>query len=111
MGSPVKGFILQAFFGMLVLCTRSQIFASSLSEPMGVVTLNLAGGSPEAPSFTIVAPGIHGSCIFRGPIEGFVSDNNVSFYRTRSGPIPSHHLEVHLRILFGQVYSFGSSRC
>jgi hypothetical protein len=82
MGSPVKGFILQAFFGMLVLCTRSQVFASNLSEPMGVVTINLSGGSPEAPSFTIVAPGIHGSCIFRGPIEGFVSDNNVSFYRT-----------------------------
>ena len=82
MGSPVKGFILQAFLGMLVLCTRSQVFASNLSEPMGVVTINLSGGSPEAPSFTVVAPGIHGSCIFRGPIEGFVSDNNVSFYRT-----------------------------
>ena len=82
MGSPVKGFILQAFLGMLVLCTRSQVFASNLSEPMGLVTINLSGGSPEAPSFTVVAPGIHGSCIFRGPIEGFVSDNNVSFYRT-----------------------------
>ncbi len=97
MGSPVKGFILQAFLGMLVLCTRSQVFASNLSEPMGVVTVNLAGGSPEAPSFRIVSPGIHGSCIFRGPIEGLVSDNNVSFYRTseldnpanRRGPFSS----------------------
>ena len=97
MGSPVKGFILQAFLGMLVLCSRSQVFASNLSEPIGVVTLNLTGGSPEAPSFRIVSPGIHGSCIFRGPIEGLVSDNNVSFYRTseldnpanRKGPFSS----------------------
>ena len=97
MGSPAKGFILYAFLGMLMLCSRSQVLASNLSEPMGVVTLNLAGGSPEAPSFTIVSPGIHGSCIFRGPIDGFVSDNNVSFYRTselanpanRRGPFSS----------------------
>ena len=97
MGSRAKGFILHAFFGMLVLGSRSQVFASNLSEPMGLVTLNLAGGSPEAPSFTIVSPGIHGSCVFRGPIEEFVSDNNVSFYRTselgnpanRRGPFSS----------------------
>lgn len=49
-------------------------------SPMGVFRINLPAGSPDAPSYTTVSPGVKGKVVFRGQVKA-VSGNNVLFNR------------------------------
>lgn len=81
---------------LLGLCSPAVILGMNHSESIGVLSVSLAGGSEEAPSFTLFSPGVKASSIFRGPVKS-VMENNVTFYKSSDlanpanllGPLPA----------------------
>ena len=54
---------------LLGLCSPAVILGMNHSESIGVLSVSIAGGSEEAPSFTLFSPGVKASSIFRGPVK------------------------------------------
>ncbi len=68
---------------------------SDLSEPLGMVAIELYAGSQEAPFYRIVSPGIKGESLYQGNVDS-TTESNVSFARipdlsnpaVQIGPLP-----------------------
>ena len=81
---------------LILFSVTVKLWSASHSESMGILSVQINGGTIEAPSFTIFSPGVEQSSVYRGIIKS-VSENNVTFYRTPDianpanllGPLPS----------------------
>jgi len=76
------------WLGLALLCPTADGWGSNISESMGVVDISLSAGSPNAPFYSIVSPGVRGTALYRGFTES-ISDNNLSFDRSPSRSNPA----------------------
>ena len=65
---------------LLFLLFGHNSFSKKTSDFLGAVSLQLKGGSVDAPYHKVVSPSLKGKPVFRGQIES-AQDNNITFYR------------------------------
>ena len=65
---------------LLFLLFGHNSFSKKTSDFLGAVSLQLKGGSVDAPYHKVVSPSLKGKPVFRGQVES-AHDNNITFYR------------------------------